>query len=55
MDTTGIIDPKAVPATVMTMLARAALQGARKSFADPAFRAEFEEWLAKRNAAVATA
>lgn len=41
-------DPKAIPKPVMMMLARSALQGARKSFENPEFRAEYEEWLKTR-------
>jgi len=45
------IDPKAIPAHVMTMLARGALQGIRKSLEDPEYRARLEERLAQREAA----
>ena len=47
------VDPTAVPKVHLDALSRIALRGARQAFEDPAFRAEFEEWLALRREATA--
>lgn len=44
-------DHKLIPEPIMTMLARGALQGIKKSLEDPEYRARMEERLAQRKEA----
>lgn len=44
------MNPENIPKERLEILARPVLKAVRAAFEDPQFRAEYEDWLAKREA-----